>query len=391
MDELKHAIAESIKRHKDQLWELNLFIHQNPEIGYEERQASARVAEFMDQYGFDVEHPAAGMETALIAAKGDEGPRIAFLVEYDALPQIGHGCGHNLIAVSAVAAAIALGEAIDASNSAGGRIMLFGTPAEELLVDSGKMRFIDAGAFEGVEATLSAHPFSRTRSTESFLAYNEVIVRFRGQSAHAAADPFRGRNAYDALQLTFVGLSFLRQQIRPDARVHWGEIEVGGAKNIIPDNAAAKIGCRARDDEYCDYLAQKIVDCVKGAALMTGCEADYNLLPGFRTMKLNPALEELYAANLTSLGVNIDGPDPTDSPGSSDVGNVSKVVPTIHPCFKIAEGRAMHSPQFCEAAGTVEAFEAALTTGQALAMTAVDLLVDPESLARIKHDFQTFE
>ena len=391
MDELKSIIAESLKRNRDQLWDLNLFIHRNPEIAYEELKASARVAEFIAQQGFDVQHPAAGMETALIATKGNDGPRLAFLAEYDALPQIGHGCGHNLIAVSAVAAAIALVDALSASDSAGGTIMLLGTPAEELLVDSGKMRFIDAGVFEGVDATFSAHPYHRTKSTNSSLAYNEVTVRFRGQSAHAAADPFHGRNAYDALQLSFVGLSFLRQQLRPDARVHWGEIEVGGAKNIIPDNAAAKIGCRARDNEYCDDLARKIIDCAKGAALMTSCEMDYIFQPGFQTLKENSALEKLYEANLIRLGVNIDGPDPIDSPGSADVGNVSQVTPTIQPCFKITEGAAMHSPQFCRAAGTVEAFDAAMTSAQALAMTAADLLVDPKALSRIRRDFQATE
>lgn len=380
---MKDFIADE----KDLLWQVNQFIHDNPEIGFEEHQASDKMVQALRGAGFHVTYPTGGMPTAFQATltNGSDRPHVAILAEYDALPGIGHGCGHNLIATSALATGLALAGIMPFIS---GRVSVIGTPAEEFLVGGGKVCLIEHGIFDDIDVAMMAHPFNWNLLGLRFLAVNEISVRFDGKSSHAAADPYLGVNAFDAVQLTFTAISFLRQQLRPDTRVHWGELEVSGAKNVIPDSSSTVIDVRAGDNHYVEEVTAKVLNCIKGAALMTGCKADYKVSKGYQAPRLNLPLEELYRRNLKLLGVELDETPPGTGVGSTDMGNVSQIVPAIHPFFKITGGVPVHSPEFCHAASTLEAFEASLKAAEALALTAIDLLKDSTMLQRVKDAFR---
>ncbi len=386
MESRYETINHSIKSNRSELLEVSRYIYDNPEVGFEERKASRRLVEVLKKHGFTVTYPAGGVETAFQATiRGQaERPHVAIMAEYDALPGLGHGCGHNLIATAALGAGLAVTQVI---SSLKGRLSVMGTPAEETLTDSGKMRLIAAGLFNDVDGALIVHPHGNTWLGKPFLAVDEVSVRFSGKSSHAASSPHLGINAYDAMQLTFTGISFLRQQLRQDARVHWGDLEVRGAKNVIPDACSATICVRALDDLYTTEVVNKVVNCVKGAALMTGCTPDHRISQGFRAMKYNRPMEACFGQHLGRLGVAIDELPQQGRAGSTDMGNVSKVVPSIHPFYKIMDGVAPHTPEFLEASKTEGAFEATLTAAAAMAMTVVDLLSNPGLMEQVKKDF----
>jgi amidohydrolase len=329
----------------------------------------------------------ASVETAFQATIciGAERPHIAILAEYDALPDLGHACGHNLIATAAVGAGLAMGQVMPSIK---GRISVIGTPAEEVLSDSGKMRLVAAGIFKDVDAAMIVHPHSKTWLDRPFLAVDEVSVRFSGKSSHAASAPHLGINAYDALQLTFIGLSFLRQQLRQDARIHWGDLEIRGAKNVIPDASSATINVRALDDKYTKEVREKVINCIKGAELMTGCSANCEICEGYRAMKYNRRLNALFGENLHCLGVSVDKLPQHGQAGSTDMGNVSQVVPSIHPFFKTKDAVVPHTVEFCEAANTAAAFEATLNAAKAMAMTAAALLANPETIEQVREEFE---
>ena len=386
MTDLAGSIQTYMEDNRGLLKELSLYLHSNPELGFEERKAEAKMSELLAAQGFDVTRGAGGMETAFTATRGfgQGGPHLAFLAEYDALPELGHACGHNLIALVAAAAGLALCESLQGFQ---GRVSIFGTPAEEVLINSGKMQMIEQGLFDDVDLVLMAHPAHHTWIADPFLAANKIVFSFKGRPAHAAGAPYQGVNAYDAVQLTFTGLNFLRQQFRQDARVHWGAVNVPAAMNVIPDFASATIGVRATDNDYTAELTQKAVNCIKGAALMTGCEAEYEIVPGYQAIKINRPLVGLLEERLTELGIEIEPPSPYGQAGSTDLGNVSQVVPAAHPLYKIADA-APHTVEFCQAAATEEAFETSLKVAQALALTGADCLLDPEKMARVKAAFK---
>ena len=387
MNELKRSIIQFIDHSKGDILNMCRYIYENPEVGYQEMMASRKLVEVLSQHGLNSTSPLAGLETAFISSIGNESdtPHVAFLAEYDALPDIGHGCGHHLISAVALAAYLAIANIHD---HIGGKCSLIGTPAEEMLVDSGKMRLIKAGLFDDIDAAMISHPHNRTSSGESFLAVNEISFHFVGQSAHAAADPHLGRNAFDAIQLTFIGLNFLRQQLRSDARVHWGDVKIIGAKNIIPAFSSAVIDVRSGDNTYTQLLTEKAINCIEGAGLMTSCLPKYTVQEGYRTFKINSPFEEFYERNLHFLGCCSDSTRSASGSGSTDMGNVSQIVPSIHPFFKVGEGIPLHSVAFREACGSEMAFESAMQSAKALAMTAADLFLEPGCLKRIKEDFE---
>jgi len=247
---------------------------------------------------------------------------------------------------------------------------------------------LQAGLFNNIDAAMMAHPHGNTWLDKPFLAVDEVSVRFLGKSSHAASTPHLGVNAHDAVQLTFIGLSFLRQQLRQDTRIHWGDLKVSGAKNVIPDSSSATICVRALTDEYTEELREKVIRCIQGAALMTGCRAEYERSEGFRAMKYNRCLNALFGENLHRLGKPLDELSPYGLAASTDMGNVSKTIPSLHPFFKIKEGIAPHTIEFREAANTEVAFEASLIAAQAMAKTAFDLLSTPELLRQVRKDFE---
>ena len=386
MPEIKQRISQCLSELKGQIIDTGRYIFERPETALEEHQAAARLVEVLREHGFEVTEKAGGLETAFIASKkgGGDGPHVAFLAEYDALPGLGHACGHNLIASCALAAGLALAKALPDFK---GVISVFGTPAEESVAGSGKMAMLEAGCFEGVDLCLMAHPGQSTWLGMPFLGVNHIKFSFKGAPAHAAGAPYQGVNAYDAVQLTFTGMSFLRQQLRQDARVHWGAVQVPSAINVIPDFASAEIGVRATDNAYTEYLTQKALDCIKGAALMTGCEADYQVIQAYQAIKVNQTILGLVERELEEMGVTADPANPYGQPGSTDLGNVSQKVPAIHPLYKITGRGAPHTEEFRAAANTDEAYEATLKMASALAKAAAQIVLDEKLLARVKQEF----
>jgi len=387
MNDIQEEICNLVDAMRGELLDIARYIYNNPEPGYEEEKASRRLVETLTRYKWNVEYPLAGLKTAFRATMigGAERPHVAILAEYDALPELGHACGHNLIATAAVGAALSVGELI---SSFSGSISIIGTPAEEILFDSGKMRLVAAGEFRNVDAAMIVHPHGWTWLDRPFLAVDEVSVRFHGKSSHAASAPHLGINAFDAVQLTFIGLSLLRQQLRQDARVHWGNLCVSGAKNVIPDASSAVIDVRAMDDEYTSELTGKVINCIRGAELMTACRADYEVHEGYRAMRHNRCLINLFGENLGRLGVSVDPLPKQGQAASTDMGNVSQVVPSIHPFYCIKEGVTPHTREFLEAANTDSAFEATLTVAKAMAMTAATLLTEQETLRKVLEEFK---
>ena len=374
-ERMKRRIAEAIERHRTELLELSHRIHANPEPAFEERQAAAWVADALRRGGFDVEHPAGSLETAVRArmagGRGSDGPRIAILAEYDALPGLGHGCGHNTMAASGVGAALGLAAVAD---ELAGEIVVLGTPAEER--GSGKQVMIDEGLFDGIDAALLFHPSDQTLVEATLMACEDIDVVFTGREAHAASEPWQGRNALDAMVMLLNGIALWRQQLKPDARVHGIVLEGGTAANIIPARTVGRFMVRSTDEG--DFLAmeERFGELVGAAAAATGCTGEVTYSGRSSTMRHNHVLGERFAANLAAYGIESDPPD--DMMGSSDMGNVSQILPTIHPAIAICErGVPGHSIEFLAAATSPRADEVVLLSAMVIAQTAYELFADP--------------
>jgi amidohydrolase len=382
----KRRIAAAVDAAHDEILDLSHRIHADPEVAFEEERASTWVAEVLARHGFSVERPAGRLATAVRATRsggrGGARPRIAVLAEYDALPGLGHGCGHNTMAASGIGAAIALASIADELP---GEIVFFGTPAEER--GSGKQIMIDDGLFEGIDAALLFHPCDRNHVQSFPLASEDVEVVFHGLQAHAAADPWKGRNALDAMILLFSSVGLWRQQLRTDARVH-GIIQEGGtAANIIPERTRAWFMLRSPDQTYYEQMKTRFRSLAEAAAMATETTVDVTFSGGATTMKPNATLEARWIANAAAYGIEDQGPDPNS--GSTDMANVSWVCPTIHPDLAIApEGTPGHSILFRDAAATPRADETTLLAATLVAQTAYDLFTDPALLAAAWRDFR---
>ncbi len=375
-DVTKNKITDAIAAARAEILELSHRIHASPEIAFEEHKASEWVSDVLRRYGYDVELPAGRLSTAIrgrkVGSRGLDGPRIAVLAEYDALPELGHGCGHNTMAASGVGAAIGLAAVIDQIQ---GEVVFLGTPAEEY--GSGKQFMIEDRLFEGVDAALLFHPSDRTSVETALLALEDVEVEFKGVAAHAAGNPWQGKNALDALVILLTSIGLWRQQLRPDARVHGIVVDGGSASNIIPDHASGRFTIRAADESYFDALRTRFAELVSAAAMAAGCEGSATFSGRSRTMRDNHTLGRLFGANLAALGIEIEPLDRSHLV-SSDMGNVSWVVPAIQPFIAICrEGTPMHSIAFREAAVTAEADDVTVIAATALAHTAFDLFADP--------------
>ena len=380
---LKSAIAKDIDARSSQLGELSRKIHDNPETAMQERRAVAWLTGFLKENGFAITKGVAGMPTAFRGVYGKGKPAIGFLAEYDALPKVGHACGHNLIATAAVAAGVATKTVVD---KLGGSIVVYGTPAEE--ADAGKAIMAGKGAFKDLDAAMIVHPGSN-RVTTNILACQTLEVEFFGKAAHAAADPELGINALEAMILSFNAIDALRQHIREKARIHGIITDGGEAPNIVPAHTAATFLVRAQDDTYLDILKEKVINCFSGAAAATGAELKYRWANvRYAPMLNNVTLAKLFRKNMQSLGHSIPLGDSDKWSGSSDVGNVSQLVPTIQPMVAIAPKNVLiHSSQFAAAAGKEKALRILLDAAKAMAMTAVDLLASPETLAGVRAEF----
>ena len=369
-------VAAAVAAHRDEVLALSHAIHADPEPAFQETRAAARVAEALRRHGFAVEAPAGRLATAvratLAGGQGTDGPRIGILAEYDALPGLGHGCGHNTMAASGVGAALALADLAPALR---GEVVFLGTPAEE--AGSGKQFMLDDGLFAGLDAALLFHPGDRDHAGCVLLASEDVEVTFTGLQAHAASDPWKGRNALDAMVLLFSSIGLWRQQLPQEARVHGIITEGGTAANIIPDRTVARFMIRSTDQAVYERMRERFRAMVGAAAMATDTEGAAVFSGGSTVMKDNGVLAARFRAHLQAAGRVDQGVD-LERIGSSDMGNVSLVLPTIHPTLAICdEGVPGHSTAFRDAAATPRADETTLLAATLVGQTAYDLFTEP--------------
>jgi amidohydrolase len=386
VQQLKERVCEAVDRRAAELIEAADWIHAHPEIGHQEVEAARRLSGLLQSAGIPVEMGTAGMATAFKAELGGRGvprPRVAILAEYDALPGLGHGCGHNLIGTSAVGAGLALAEVVQELE---GSIWVLGTPAEESAAPNsgGKVHMVNAGVFTDVDAAIMFHPGTETAITlDRSLAARGFEFFFHGRAAHAAGAPEEGINALDAVVLLYNAISMLRQQVRSDVRIHGIILSGGAAANIIPDYAAIRYRTRADDSEYLAEVVERVVACAEGAARATGCRLEWKeYMPGYENTMPNKVLLNLMTDNLRSLGMAVSNERRRSGRGSTDFGNVSRRVPGIEARIAITDQLDVpgHSIQFREAAGSDQGRQAMLAAAKSLAMTAIDLLAEPDHL-----------
>lgn len=373
--ELKDELGNRVDALRPELERVGRDIHANPEIGYEEHKAVQWLTALLTRNGFSVQVGVAETPTAFIASRErGQGPTIAFLAEYDALRGLGHGCGHNLIATASSGAGIALASLLERYP---GRVMVIGTPAEE--GGGGKIRLINAGIFQTVDAAMMFHPSSRTQVLHWALAVNHVRFEFIGRAAHASADPEQGINALDAFVLAYNGISVLRQHVREGARLHGFLKEGGTAPNIVPERTSGEFLVRARDRAYMEELLEKVKNIFRAAALATGCQVNLTFdEEPYIDLRNNSILARLFEQNLRALGIEPIESVPWERAGSTDMGNVSHVAPALHPTIAIVPaGVPGHSQAFLEASGSPRGYQAMVDAAKALAMTGADLLADP--------------
>ena len=382
-EKLKLKIKDSVELQRQQLIQLSLNIHDNPELGFQEDKASAWLTSYLEDSGFRVERGIADLATAFRATYGQGSPRIALLAEYDALPEIGHGCGHNIIATSAVGAAVASKSIIEQS---GGSVVVLGTPGEEVF--GGKIDMVKAGVFKEIDVAMIVHPGIRNMVTIQALACSSLEVEFFGKPAHAAAQPHRGINALEAMILAFTAINSLRQHIKGEARIHGIITDGGEAPNIVPAHSAALFMIRAPDDDYLAELNDKVLNCFTGASIASGARLEYKWRDKtYAPMKNNATLAQLYSQNLESLGRRVEAFGPGFGFGSTDMGNVSQVVPSIHPMIAIASPEVLiHTQEFAYAAASETGNEGLTDAAKAMAMTVADIL-QPGMLDKIRQEF----
>jgi amidohydrolase len=372
---------------RDRLIRIADTIHANPEVAFEEYESAALLSTTLDENGFSVERGVAGLETAFVATfkSKEHGPTIAFLAEYDALPQLGHACGHNLIGASAVGAGLAMKAVLP---SLAGAIQVIGTPAEE--GGGGKVIMVEAGIFKSVDAAMMVHPSSSNVTRRRSLTSHRLKVEFFGKPAHAAGSPDMGINALDAVIQTFNGVNAIRQHLRDEVRIH-GIITHGGqAANVVPDYAAALFGVRSADLPYARKVIDKVRACAQAGALATGARLEFTEPTYYyESMMPNPKLADLVDANMAAVGIDARLPEARERMGSSDMGNVSQVVPALHPYIAIcSEDVAGHSEEFRDASASPIGHEAMIQAAKVMAMTAIDLLAVPDNLAEVRAAFK---
>jgi len=384
-EQLKKIAFFQVDKERPHLQRIALRIHANPEIGMQETKASAWLTAYLEKRGFIVERGICDIPTAFRASYGKGKPQIAVLAEYDALPGLGHGCGHNLICTIALGAAVASKKTVDSS---GGTVIVIGTPAEEL--QGGKIIMARKGAFNSLDAAIIVHPETFDAASSNALACQNLYIDFYGKSVHASAGPERGINALDAMILSYNAIGALRQQMRSTARVHGIITDGGKAANVIPDHTRAEFIVRAADDEYLDELEDKVLNCFIGAAQATGCRLEYKWdEQRYAAMRSNLALAQLYAENIKITGRTALIPTAGAGGGSTDMGNVSQVAPSIHAMIAIARrGVSIHSKDFLAAAASESGIQGMVDAAKAVAGVIVDLIASPGTMQKVKEEFK---
>ncbi len=386
LDDLKNRAIDEIEARRDQLIELSLRIHANPETAFREAKAAGWLTDYLEAEGFAVERGICQIGTAFRASYGSGRPRVAFLAEYDALAGIGHGCGHNIIATASLGAAIATKAFVP---EVGGTALVIGTPAEES--GGGKVFMANRGAFDDLDAAMLVHPGNRDVAVTYALALVALGVQYFGRAAHAAARPEAGINALDALVIAYNGISALRQHIRDSARIHGIITDGGQAVNVVPEQAAGTFLIRAEDDEYLEELKERVLACFRAGAEATGARLEYRWgeEARYRAMRSNRALAEAYRRNMQALGREVQEAEPKRHLGSTDMGNVSALVAAIHPTVAVAPPDVpIHTPEFRDASASEAGHRGLLDSAKAMAMTAVDVLLDADLRRRIEEEFR---
>ena len=359
---------------------LSHWIHDHPELGDQETLASGVVADWLEKAGFEVERGLGGLPTAVAGTFGGGPLHVALLAEYDALPDVGHACGHNVIAAAAIGAGVALAGVAD---KVGLKVSVIGTPAEE--GGGGKIRLLDAGAFEGVHCALMVHPGPSDTLEPQVLAAERLDVSYHGRTSHAAAFPERGINAADALVVAQVSIGLLRQRLRVTDRIHGIVTRGGEAANVIPELTTASIMIRGASLADMDSLREEVMRCLEAGATATGATLEVKSQPAYREMRHDIQLADLYQLHAESLGRSFE-PDGriVFTNFSSDIGNLSQVIPSIHPIIGVDAGEAVnHQPEFAAAGVTESADKAILDGAIAMAWTAIDAATKPELRDRL--------
>jgi amidohydrolase len=378
-------LRAEIDRHADELWRTSLFLHDNPELMFKEHKASAELVGALEAAGFEVEQGVASLSTAFRARWGTGGPpRVALLLEYDALPGLGHACGHNLIAAAGLGAALAVRHALP---DLAGTLVVIGTPAEE--GGGGKILELRAGVFDGVEAALMFHPGVHDWRYAPLTAQIEIAVRFHGRAAHPTGNPTEGIDALAALVQLFTALAMLRSRLPLGSHVQGIVTHGGTATNIVPDLAEGRFGIRGLTTAARDELVAQLTDCAHGIARATGTTVEVERASdGYQHVRDNAALSGTFARHLVDTGITLGEPAPGVFLGSSDIGDVSNTIPAIHPFVAIADpDQSDHTPEFAAAAASPRGRTVMLAAAYALACTAVDVLTRPELLAQAWRDF----
>jgi amidohydrolase len=382
---IKARIADDIERRSDELVFVSHLIWDHPELCYEEQFAHDLLCDALESSGLDVTRGAYDIPTAFRATAGSEGPTVAICCEYDALPEIGHACGHNVIAAAGLGAGLA---AAALADELGGRVVVLGTPAEE--GGGGKVTMIERGALDGIDAAMMIHPADSDLDSFEAIAIHQLHVRYQGAAAHAAAVPEKGRNALDAAVLGYMGVAALRQHIESHERVH-GIFTHGGDKpNIVPATAAMHWYVRSATTESLARLEPRVFAALEAGAIATGCTMTHEWSVPYEELLDVPVFNSVYVTNIADRGRDVSPRSARpDFVGSTDMGNVSHLVPSIHPMIKVApDGVAIHTPEFAQHTRSPGADRAVLDGAIAMARTTVDLWTDPDLLRAVRSEFE---
>ncbi|KAI8992683.1 hypothetical protein BDB01DRAFT_717004 [Pilobolus umbonatus] len=388
--DIRDRVNTAIDNIDSELRNMSIDIHENPETSMKEYFAHDLLTEYLEKKGFQVTRHAYGIETAFLAEYSNgEGRRVGVCSEYDALPGLGQGCGHNLIAISGVATAIAIKEVLE-SNKASGKVVLFGTPGEEISI--GKISLIRKRAFQdNVDVCLMLHPTAFDHQYAVFIAVHDVRVEFFGKASHASASPWEGINALDAMVQVWNGMSYMRQELLPTDRVHGIVTNGGQAPNVIPEYTSAFIFVRTARAYQIEPLMKKLENIFEAAALATGCKVKYTWREGDVTKDVvqNEVMACTYADEMRRYGIQFSDRSEQEKTGggSTDMGNVSYEMPVIHPAFGIHTTAANHTVEFTKAAKTIAAHKNTLVASKCLAMTGVRVLLDEEYYNRVQRNF----
>ena len=376
----KQHMAADVDARAGVLIDISHQIHETPELCFEEHAAHDLLCDTLEAAGLDVERSAFGLDTAFVARAGRSGPEVAVICEYDALPEIGHACGHNVIAAAGLGAGLA---AASMADKLGGRVSVIGTPAEE--GGGGKCYLLERGAFDGISAAMMVHPANHELTGMSAIAVEQIEATYTGQSAHAAASPHMGRNALDGAVLGYMNVAALRQHIRPDERIHGIFTRSGDKPNIVPHEAAAEWYVRSPKLDSLAELRARVVACLEAGAAAAGVEIECQCkAPIYADMIDNRVLLDFYTRNAAAAGrIAVEPRSASAVVGSTDMGNVSYAVPSIHPIIKVAPDHvAIHTPEFARHARSNSGDQAVLDGAKIMAMTVADLWLDPDALNR---------